>query len=89
MDEDKLKDLLAKIKYFRKIGKEKKAMQLEAKIKKIKAKAELKEEVGPTKVGQFIKKVKTKVTDGINNVGDVVGAGVTAVKDEIEKKKNK
>ena len=58
MDEEKLKKIKAKIAYFRKIGQNQKADQLENKIIKADAKKELREEVGPTKVGGAIQKIK-------------------------------
>lgn len=62
MDEEKLKKLQAKIAYFRKIGQNQRADQIENKITKKKAKEEYKEEKGPSKVGKIIKKVKSSIS---------------------------
>lgn len=89
MDEKKLQRIKEKIAYFRKIGENQKADQLENKIKKAIAKKDFKENRTKTKAGEFISKIKKKVVKAAEDVGDVVGAGVTAASKEIKEKKNK
>lgn len=89
MDEKKLQRIKEKIAYFREIGENQKADQLENKIKKVIAKKNFKENRTKTKAGKIIQNIKKKVVKTAEDVGDVVGAGVTAASKEIKEKKNK
>lgn len=89
MDEKKLQRIKEKIAYFREIGENQKADQLENKIKKVIAKKNFKENRTKTKAGKILQNIKKKVVKTAEDVGDVVSAGVTAASKEIKEKKNK